>query len=350
MSSLSTLDLSKNHLLSRIPWWMGSTSILKQIAMADNHLEGPIPWEFCKLNHVLQFLDLSVNNISRSLPSCFKPLLINEVHLSKNRLQGPLPDAFRDNVLLVTLNLSYNHLTGTIPNWISRLSALSYLLLKRSHYEGEIPIQLCKLAQLSLIDLSHNNLFGGIPPYLKVTALNYLSNQYVHSLFTTSNGTKPLIEQPIEYTIKSVSYSYKKRNLAYMSGIDLSCNKLIGEIPYETEDFSQHFDRTNPTSALLPRANRKSSSYNNLSGNILLEIVKLHFLAFLMCYITTHLERHLKPLHKLEHLMKAAIWEILFFVANHCKRTAQQLNHHPQQRLQLATEKTMVQLTWMPFM
>ncbi|EOY19765.1 Uncharacterized protein TCM_045101 [Theobroma cacao] len=91
---------------------------LEEIVMADNHLQDPIPEEFCNLNLHLKFLDLSMNNISGTLPPCFNPSRISHVYLSK----GSLPITFRESSLLVTLDLGYNHFTGNIPNWISKLS------------------------------------------------------------------------------------------------------------------------------------------------------------------------------------------------------------------------------------
>ncbi|XP_039071755.1 receptor-like protein 13 [Hibiscus syriacus] len=205
------IDVSRNQLSGRIPQWMGNNSSLEQIAMADNHLEGSIPRAFCNLNLQLQFLDLSMN-ISGTLPSCFKPSRIKEVHLFKNMLQGPLPNAFRDCSLLVTLDLSYNHFGGNIPNWIGNLSELSYLLLKRNHFEGEIPIQLCMLAHLSMIDLSQNNLSGSIPSCLKVTPLDFGPDDYSWISYNYFGSNSSIsMEEPIEYTIKSRSYTYKKK-------------------------------------------------------------------------------------------------------------------------------------------
>ncbi|MBA0786823.1 hypothetical protein Gotri_026793, partial [Gossypium trilobum] len=192
---------------------------------------------------------------------------------------------------LVTLDLSYNHLKGNIPNWVSNLSELSYLLLRRNHFEGEIPIQLCKLDRLSLIDLSQNNISGGIPYCLKVSALNYVSEQYI--LRQNYYHNMPIlmsIENSIEYTVKSRSYNYKRRMLQYMSGIDLSCNKLTGEISFETKKIMKLFTLNlshNSLTGPVPRAfsNLKDMesldlSYNNLTGNIPAEFVLLHFLGY----------------------------------------------------------------------
>ncbi|MBA0784119.1 hypothetical protein Gotri_001736 [Gossypium trilobum] len=67
MSLLSILDISSNTLSGGIPRWMGKMSNLEALVMANNHFEGLIPMEFCKLNYSLKFLDLSANNISGSL-------------------------------------------------------------------------------------------------------------------------------------------------------------------------------------------------------------------------------------------------------------------------------------------
>ncbi|KAH1067824.1 hypothetical protein J1N35_032811 [Gossypium stocksii] len=290
MSSLSTLDLSNNELSGDIPRWMGSMSSLEEIVMANNHLEGPFPKEFCHLNH-LKLLDLSVNNISGSLPSCFSPLWISQVHLSRNKLEGPLKNAFRNSTILVTLDLSNNHLTGKIPNWFGNLSQLSYLLLNNNHFEGGIPVQLCTLGHLSLIDLSNNNLSGTIPPCLKITTLNEISQEYVRYVTDIAQAPNSFsIDEPVEFTVKSMSYSYKGIVLTYLSGIDLSCNKLTGEIPSEVNNLRNIYALNlshNNLIGLIPLAfsNLKQIesldlSHNNLSGKIPPQLVGLYRLSY----------------------------------------------------------------------
>ncbi|PPS19653.1 hypothetical protein GOBAR_AA00916 [Gossypium barbadense] len=232
---LLTLDVSNNQLSARIPRWMGNMSILKRIIVSNNHLEGTIPVEFCQLD--LKLLDLSVNIISESIPSCFNPSRIRQVHLSKNRLRGTFPDALRNSSTLVTLDISDNFLSGSIPSWIG-LSNLSYLLLTKNNFKGETPMELCKLSHLSLINLSHNNLSGRIPPCLKITTLQDVSEDYVGRLMARSFSIFSFNE-PIEFPIKNVFNSYKGRIIPYISGINLSCNKLVANIPYEFGNFNK---------------------------------------------------------------------------------------------------------------
>ncbi|GMI81182.1 receptor like protein 13 [Hibiscus trionum] len=289
-SQLLTLDVSNNQLSGEIPRWMGSMSSLSEIMMANNHLAGPFPVEFCHLNS-LKLLDLSMNNISGYIPSCFSPLRTSQVHLSKNKLQGPLTNAFRNSTILVTLDLSNNHLTGQIPNWIGNLSQLSFLLLNNNHFEGRIPVQLCNLGHLSLIDLSNNNLSGTIPSCLKITTWNEISQEYAHYVSDVEkvNGSFS-IDEPIEFTSKNKSYSYKGRVLTYLSGIDLSSNKLTGEIPREVNNFRNIFALNLSHNNLigpiplafsdLKQIESLDLSHNNLSGTIPPQLVGLYSLSY----------------------------------------------------------------------
>ncbi|KAE8716811.1 hypothetical protein F3Y22_tig00110109pilonHSYRG00212 [Hibiscus syriacus] len=290
LSGLTTLDLSNNDISGEIPRWMGNMSNLEDIVMAQNHLEGPFPVEFCNLNLHLKLLDLSMNNISGHVPSCFSPFWISEVHLSRNKLQGPLTNVFRNSSILVTLDLSNNHLTGKIPNWIGNLSQLSYLLLNNNHFEGRIPLLLCNLDRLSLIDLSNNNLSGTIPPCLMITTLAEVSQEFIHYVSAVAEAPSSFsIDSPIQFTSKNNSYSYKRRLLRILSGIDLSCNKLTGEIPHQVENFQNIYalnlshnhliGSIPPTFSDLKKIESLDLSHNNLSGTIPPQLVGLYTLS-----------------------------------------------------------------------
>ncbi|KAK8262256.1 hypothetical protein V6Z12_D13G244700 [Gossypium hirsutum] len=287
--SLLALDLSNNTLFGGIPRWMGKMSGLEVLLMANNHFEGPIPVEFCKLNYSLKFLDLSANNISGSLPSFFSFSRLTHVYLSRNKLKGPIT-SFINSIDLVTLDLSNNHLTGNIPNWIGNLSSLSYLLLNNNYFEGGIPVQLCDLHCLRLIDVSNNNLSGTIPPCLMNTISNDSSRaNYKNSGYDISVGYFS-VDVPIKFTMKSISYFYKATVLNYLSGIDLSCNKLTGEIPHQIQHFQDiivlNFSHNSligpipPALADLSQIESLDLSHNNLSGNIPSHLLGLHFLSF----------------------------------------------------------------------
>ncbi|KAK3218871.1 hypothetical protein Dsin_012841 [Dipteronia sinensis] len=309
--SLTGLYLSDNHLSGLILSWLGNMSFLQEIIMSKNHFEGPIPMEICKFN--LQILDLSENNISGRIPSCIISFT-SQIHLSRNRLQGQLNHVFLDNssfeildldhMRMETLDLSYNCLNGNIPNWIGNLSDLRYLMLSNNEFEGEVPIQLCNLDKLHLIDLSHNNLSGKIPSCLNITLEeDVLDDEAEDSQFATPGDTNSLhsdsILHPIgpptrkgeavEFTTKKMSYSYQGRILTDMFGIDLSCNKLAGEIPYQIGYLIKiralnlsHNNLTGPlprTFSNLKQIESLDLSYNNLDGRIPTQLEEINTLA-----------------------------------------------------------------------
>ncbi|GAY69127.1 hypothetical protein CUMW_269620 [Citrus unshiu] len=265
---LGGLYLSDNNLFGKIPRWLGNLSALEDIIMPNNNLEGPIPIEFCQLD-ALKILDLSNNTIFGTVPSYFSPAYIEQVHLSKNKIEGRLESIIHDSPYLVTLDLSYNRFHGSIPNWINILPQLNYLILAHNYIKGEIPVQLCQLKEVQLIDLSHNNLSGHIPPCLVNTSLSeghheavaptscscgrasgYASSYTKTALNATATPTSSSCgrgypyardyvgprtppmgkEETVQFTTKNVSYYYQGRILTSMSGIDLSCNKLTDRV------------------------------------------------------------------------------------------------------------------------
>ncbi|XP_039017087.1 receptor-like protein 9a [Hibiscus syriacus] len=148
-----------------------------------------------------------------------------------------------------------------------------------------IPMELCNLKHLSVIDLSHNNLSGQIPPCLKLTTLRDLD--YV--IVTMSGSSVFSLNVPIDFLMKNGYNSYKGRIIPLVSGIDLSCNKLVGEIPPQIGNFHKmlglnlsHNSLTGsipPTFANLKQIESVDLSYNKLTGNIPSQLVGLTFMS-----------------------------------------------------------------------
>ncbi|GAB4831102.1 RecA ATPase Rlp1, partial [Ancistrocladus abbreviatus] len=93
----------------------------------------------------------------------------------------------------------------------------------------------------------------------------------------------------VKFTTKSTTYSYEGNMLGYMTGIDLSCNALSGEIPPEIGSFSEiqalnlshnKFTGSIPkTFSNLSQIESLDLSHNNLNGSIPSQLIELNSLA-----------------------------------------------------------------------
>ncbi|KAL8252285.1 hypothetical protein R6Q59_035978 [Mikania micrantha] len=255
------------------------------------------------------FLDVSENYFSGSIHfflSNFR--MTNYIHLGSNKFTGSVPNSFCNLTEVLTLDIGNNYLSGRIPNFLGELSNLRILLLGKNKFSGSIPRQLCHLNNASVIDLSNNLLSGSIPRCLQNIAhpsypafmqnnnLSYDSTYF--SAYQYNNGLdkqtyfKPygpfIIPSEILFTTKTLSMVYKGDVLDIMSGLDLSCNKLRGNIPEELGLLAQihalnlsHNRLTGPIPVKFSNlANLESLdlSFNSLTGRVPPELIKLNSL------------------------------------------------------------------------
>ncbi|XP_027184310.1 receptor-like protein EIX2 [Coffea eugenioides] len=211
LKRLRFLDLGENRIADTIPAWIGErSSHLEFLTLQSNNFHGGISNTLCQLPY-LQVLNLEHNDLSGSIPHCFKnftamestepgtfpysnnsfvdPVLRNfkagieleysktidsvkSISLSGNNLVGEIPDEIMGLVGLQTLNLSKNHLNGRIPKNIGNLKQLETLDLSMNELRGEIPPSLSSIYSLSSLNLSYNKLSGPIPSGNQLQTLN----------------------------------------------------------------------------------------------------------------------------------------------------------------------------------
>ncbi|KAL8239821.1 hypothetical protein R6Q59_016388 [Mikania micrantha] len=305
-TKLRVLDTSENHFTGRIPSWMSnmcSYSDNCELVARNNRLDGPFP---CGKTS-FEFLDISQNSFSGPIPSCINLKHTKHIHLGSNRFTGVVPDAFQNLTNVLTLDISQNNLSGRIPEFLGELSNLRILLLGKNNFIGSIPEKLCQLNSVSLIDLSSNFLTGLIPRCLNnITGpkqLAFMQNimvRYRANSFWIDNvlqyhisdiiSLPPDFEQfetrdEIQFTTKNNPLSYKGNILDYMSGLDLSSNKLTGEIPWELGMLTHilslnlsHNKLSGPIPVSFSNLSQIESldlSSNSLSGKVPSELLQL---------------------------------------------------------------------------
>ncbi|KAJ9561048.1 hypothetical protein OSB04_006208 [Centaurea solstitialis] len=301
--NISNSYLRRLDIGSMIPHRISNMSCLSELVVRDNSFEGQFPCGTASFS----FLDISHNYFSGPLPSCSNFQFIRHLHLGSNRLTGSIPNVFRDLTYILTLDIGDNFLSGRIPEFRGNLSNLRILILRNNNFSGPIPKQLCQLSDVSLIDLSGNSLSGFIPSCLhniikplyptfieemSPTSLEdwyeYESVLYKVPIFSSVWVDREVAEE-VQFTTKSLSYPYKGQILDLMVGLDLSCNRLTGEIPEELGLLNQihslnlsHNQLYGPIPVNFSNlANIESLdlSSNHLSGEVPSGLIQLHYLS-----------------------------------------------------------------------
>ena len=126
---------------------------LRIVSLKNNTLTGTIPGFS---SSVLEFLDLSMNQLSSSIPEImFESDALEVVYLSNNTLTGTIPENIVNATKLRDLWMDGNLLTGTIPDpKEDELSSISELLLNFNRLSGPVPTGLCDLRETSLYFVS----------------------------------------------------------------------------------------------------------------------------------------------------------------------------------------------------
>ncbi|XP_030469836.1 pollen receptor-like kinase 3 [Syzygium oleosum] len=155
---------------------------------------------------------------------CFDGI-ITGLHLSAMGLSGQIDiDALQNLPGLRTLSFTNNFFEGPMPEFY-RLGTIKSLLLSRNQFSGEIPSDFFqRMASLKKIWLANNNFSGNIPE-----SLMQLSNlMELHLEGNEFSGRIPVIKHE-----KLIS-------------LDLSDNKLEGEIPESLSKFNSKSFEGNP--------------------------------------------------------------------------------------------------------
>ncbi|KAL3506489.1 hypothetical protein ACH5RR_031871 [Cinchona calisaya] len=238
---LSSLSLYDNLLSGPIPPEIGNLSNLVYLRMGLNNIKGSMPPEIGKLKS-LQNLGLSKNDLTGSIPISLGNLTkLTSLFLFKNKLSGSIPNELGNLKLVTSMELQRNHLSGSIPASLGNLSRLKNLFLRQNLLSGHLPRKLCQNGALEHLVLNNNMLTGPIPSSLKncssLVRARFNDNQFTGNL-SEMFGVYP------DLHFMDLSYNHfdgkllgcvlpEFGNLTLMSVLNLSSNRLSGEIPFE---------------------------------------------------------------------------------------------------------------------
>lgn len=307
-ATVIALYLRNNGLTGTLPASLVQLRSLQYLELSENRLTGSLP----SLSFLpeLQFVNLGRNQFTGGIPAIAGLIHLQYINLGNNELSGGIP-SLAGLPSLETLFLGFNHLTGSIPS-LSGLTSLQYLGLGYNELTGNIPSlaglrslvnlsvsnnrltrmpSLAGLTNLQFVDMSDNELGGNIPSMAGLSRLDYVD---LHNNQLT--GSIPSLSGLSSLRIFSVYNNRLTGNVPSPSGLanltlfNVSRNLLTGPVPVPVQlpQLQFYILATNELSGPIPSfAGIPNVQQINLRGN--------------------HLTGTLPPLNGLPHLFVLSV-------------------------------------------
>ncbi|KAF8398364.1 hypothetical protein HHK36_017291 [Tetracentron sinense] len=234
LSLLRELGLGGNELNGTLPDTLGQFSKLVIFDVSNNNLMGNVSEShFSKLSN-LKFLHLSSNSLVLNVSSNWvPPFQVRNLDMGSCQLGPSFPAWLTTQKEIMYLDFSNASISGAIPNWFWDLSSnLSLLNVSHNLLQGQLPNPF-KVAPFADVDFSSNLLQGPIPlPAVEIELLDLSDNQFSGPIPANFGEAMPNL------IFLSLSGNHIKGEIAtsigYMvalSALDLSRNNLMGSIP-----------------------------------------------------------------------------------------------------------------------
>uniref|UniRef100_A0A453DTQ9 Uncharacterized protein n=2 Tax=Triticinae TaxID=1648030 RepID=A0A453DTQ9_AEGTS len=222
-----------------LPSAVGNLTNLKSMVIERSQLSGPIPYAVGQLKELTQ-LTITVGNISGRIPSSVLNLTkLVGLDLSYNHVTGHIPTPLFALPKLSYLNLGWNQLYGPIEEFDALSSCLQLVILSGNSLAGQFPKSFFQLAELVRLEINLNNFVDSVDlssfgRLRKLTGLDLSHNKLSvmidegnNSLYTSLFGLDELGLACCNIT-KFPSFLTHLDRMVYL---DLSCNKIAGDIP-----------------------------------------------------------------------------------------------------------------------
>ncbi|KAL4382514.1 receptor like protein 27-like [Arachis hypogaea] len=320
LQELTDLFLSDNS-IKTIPSWLWNKTTLQTLDISNNLLMGEISPSICNLQSLV-VLDLSSNNLVGMIPSCLGSFSqsLQLLSLAGNKLTGNIPQTYVKGNVLRFIDFSFNKLYGQLPRTLVNCRRLEFLNARHNHFNDSFPFWLGSLPKLKAVSLRDNEFHGAIMCPLKYTfpqlriidlSQNGFSTKLTSEIIMcfksmiisnkrqldfkdvihSDNAEIDIDSHPFSMSNKGVVMDYLGgQYLHHMVAIDLSSNKIYGEIPDIMGSLNSVVVlnlSNNMFTGSIPSSFGKLSnlevldlSANSLSGEIPQQLTELTFLDF----------------------------------------------------------------------
>nr|GMD65765.1 leucine-rich repeat receptor-like protein kinase PEPR2 [Ipomoea batatas] len=272
LTSLKYLNLNQNKLGQSGGYErLSNLKRLEYLYLSDNLISESNIQTICSIANVNHLQVLHLNGLdNKSTSNYSKIATIFDSFSSLNTLY------FQDNVFAEThsfLDLSCNNLTGSIPRCLGEMMTSDGLGSFNTDLTSEEIDNPMTDATDSYLETSKFAMTFHLPlATIFNNEFNIIDNQNIRAEFTT----------------KLQAHSFQGIVLEYMSGIDLSCNQLTGNILPDLGNLSKiyalNLSHNNLTGSIpitlsgLAKIESLDLSYNKLNGRIPAQLIALNFL------------------------------------------------------------------------
>ncbi|KAA8519598.1 hypothetical protein F0562_013957 [Nyssa sinensis] len=269
------------------------------IVLKGYSLPGVLPPELVKLPY-LRDIDFAYNYLSGKIPSEWASTQLNSISVLANRLSGEIPVELGNITSLTSLTLEANQFSGTVPPELGKLINLRILLLSSNQLTGMLPMSFSGLRNLTDFRINDNNFNGAIPNFIQnwkqltrlemhasglegpipsnISVLDKLIELRISDINGTTQGFPMLnsMTSLVRLVLRNCNisgeipaYIWNMRNLQML---DVSFNRLVGEIPNDLRGRSLTFVflsgnllSGNIPDSILKEGSSIDLSYNNFS-------------------------------------------------------------------------------------
>ncbi|XP_034600358.1 receptor like protein 24 isoform X2 [Setaria viridis] len=240
LTNLRIMYIEDSGFSGSMPAPIGNLTNLEAMEIHGRQISGLIPNAIGQLNK-LRWLVLQGCNFSGSIPSSIVNLTqLTMLDLSSNSLNGEIPPSIFSLPILNRLDLSFNQLSGPIQGFDKAGPQLETVTFKNNELSGFIPKAIFQLTSLVCIDVSSNNLIGSVDlaHFRRLTYLTVLNLSY-NKLHVMASEDNNLVETSYLAGLQELGLASCKitrfprflRHVDRISYLDLSCNKISGDIP-----------------------------------------------------------------------------------------------------------------------
>ncbi|XP_024028525.1 probable leucine-rich repeat receptor-like serine/threonine-protein kinase At3g14840 [Morus notabilis] len=230
---------------------------VQKISFTGQDLDGVLPPSLAKLPY-LKEVNLVRNYLSGSIPREWASTKLERLIISINNLGGQIPGYLGNITTLRSLSVESNFFNGTVPSELGKLVNLERLILGANNLTGQFPLALTNLSKLNELRISSNNFTGRMPDFggwkqlqklemqasgfegpipSSLSLLSNLTELRISDLNGESSDFPDLTNMTNLETLMLRSCNLRGRipenirTLESLSVLDLSFNKLEGEIP-----------------------------------------------------------------------------------------------------------------------